>query len=143
MNSDAGAIITEYLITTLGNCGHLTKYVITHGLALWFLLGGTCLQGHVVFLRHPKSRDATRGTGTIKSTADCEQTVQIYLLLLLLWPVPVPISSCSPWTSSLILGLNSWHLPHVTCCFDLDLMLSSLTMLSWILALCSSSVSVS
>lgn len=89
MNSDAGAIITEYLITTLGNCGHLTKYVITHGLALWFLLGGTCLQGHVVFLRHPKSRDATRGTGTIKSTADCEQTVQIYLLLLVLWPMPV------------------------------------------------------
>ena len=89
MNSDAGAIITEYLITTLGNCGHLTKYVITHGLALWFPLGGTCLQGHVVFLRHPKSRDATHGTGTIKSTADCEQTVQIYLLLLVLWPMPV------------------------------------------------------
>ena len=54
VTSEAGAVVTQYLITALGDCGRLTKYEMTQGLVLWFLLGGTCLQGHVVFLRHPR-----------------------------------------------------------------------------------------
>lgn len=42
MNS-AGAVITECLATTLGDCGQVTKGVVTCQLAPWFPLRVTCL----------------------------------------------------------------------------------------------------
>lgn len=31
MNSDVGAVITQFFLTIFGGCGHLTEYVIIYG----------------------------------------------------------------------------------------------------------------
>lgn len=47
INNHVRAAITQFLITSLSDCGHLTKYVIY--MALWFALGGTSFQDCEVF----------------------------------------------------------------------------------------------